>query len=139
MYKELISEKSQGNKWVKIQAPATKEEILNAESVIGYVFPDELKQLLYELNGDSYLILSTEEIINNCLLNRKYLKECYEDIDNHIFFAGNGCGDYYCYNISPNGEVNASAIYIWEHEINETFVVAKDIKELIIRYYNSEI
>lgn len=139
MYKELISELSKNNQWVKIQFPATEEHILNAESVVGYAFPKELKQLFYELNGDSYLILSTDEIIKNCMLNREYLKECYEDIDLHIFFASNGCGDYYCYNVSQNGEADTSAIYIWEHETNETFYVAKDIKELIVKYYNSEI
>lgn len=139
MYKELITELSKDNQWVNVQPPATEKDILNAESVVGYAFPNELKQLLYELNGDSYLILSTEEIINNCLLNREYLKECYEDIDFHIFFAGNGCGDYYCYNISPDGKINTGAIYIWEHETNETHFVAKDIKELLSKYYNSEI
>lgn len=39
--------------------------------------------------------------------------ECYEDIEKHIFFDGNGCGDYYCYNINQDGIVDISAIYIW--------------------------
>ena len=72
-------------------------------------------------------------------LNREYLLECYEDIENHIFFAGNGCGDYYCNNVSPDGTVDTSAIYIWLHEDNKTRWVAKDIEELIRRYYNAEI
>lgn len=139
MYKELISENSKDNPWVKIQPPATPQEIQKAENIVGYTFPDGLKELLSELNGDSYLILSTGEISENCLRNREYLKECYEDIDRHIFFAGNGCGDYYCYNITHTGEADTSAIYIWEHETNETHIVAKSIKELIIRYFNSEI
>ncbi len=106
----MIAELSKDNRWVKIQPPATEKDILDAESVVGYAFPDELKQLLYELNGDSYLILSAEEIINNCLLNREYLKECYEDIDFHIFFAGNGCGDYYCYRVLENGETETRIV-----------------------------
>ncbi len=72
-------------------------------------------------------------------INREYLKEIYEDVNCHIFFAENGCGDYYCYNILEDGEIDTSAIYIWEHEINKTSIVAKDIKELIRKYYNSEI
>lgn len=139
MYRELIEECSKVNRWTMIQEPATIDEIQKAENIVGYKFPDSLKQLLLELNGDSYFLLSTDRIIENCLLNRKYLKECYEDIDYHIFFAENGCGDYYCFNIAENGEADTSAIYIWEHETNETSVVAKDIKELICRYYNSEI
>ncbi|MBQ7295571.1 MAG: SMI1/KNR4 family protein [Clostridia bacterium] len=139
MYKELILECSKDIKWTRIQSPATIAEIQKAENIVGYTFPDELRELLSELNGDSYLILSTDQIKENCLLNREYLKECYEDIDCHIFFAGNGCGDYYCYNVTDNGKADTSAIYIWEHETNETHFVATSIKELIIRYYNSEI
>lgn len=139
MYKELILECARNNQWTVIGSPATIAEIQAAESIVGYPFPAELTQLLLELNGDSYLLLSTNRIIENCQLNRAYLKECYEDIDQHIFFAENGCGDYYCYNVTENGEANTSAIYVWEHETNETSVVAKDIADLIRRYYNSEI
>lgn len=139
MYKELILECSKNNQWTKIQKPATITEIQEAEKTVGYQFPNDLKQLLLELNGDSYLLLSTNRIKEICQLNKEYLKEVYEDIDCHIFFAENGCGDYYCYNISENGEADTSDIYIWEHETNKTTIVAKDIKELICKYYNSEI
>lgn len=139
MYKELIIEYSKETPWTRVQKPATITEIQETEKTVGYQFPDDLKQLLLELNGDSYLLLSTDRIKENCQLNRKYLKEFYEDVDYHIFFAENGCGDYYCYNIAENGKVDSSAIYLWEHETNETSIVAKDIKELIHKYYNSEI
>ncbi len=139
MYKELITKYSENNRWIKIQKPATIAEIKEAEKTVGYPFPEELKQLFLEMNGDSYLLLSTDRIIENCLFNREYLKEAYEDIDLHIFFAENGCGDYYCYNISVNGEIDTTAIYIWEHETNETHAVAENIQELIRRYYLSEI
>lgn len=56
-----------------------------------------------------------------------------------FFFATNGCGDYYCYRVSENGEVDTSGIYIWEHEEFETHYVAKDIRDAIIKYYNDEI
>ena len=67
------------------------------------------------------------------------LSECYEDIHNHIFFAGNGCGDYYCYNVSVDGIVEEENIYIWEHEDNVCRLVAKNIEEMIRRYINDEI
>lgn len=139
MFKELITECAKDNRWTRLQKPATITEIQEAENTVGYRFPDDLKQLLLELNGDSYLLLSTDRIKEICQLNRELLKEIYEDIDCHIFFAENGCGDYYCYNIAENGETDISAIYIWEHETNETALVAKDIQELIRKYYNSEI
>ncbi len=139
MYKELVVECSEGMARVQIQEPATLSEIQEAEKVVGYNFPDELKELLLEMNGDRWLLFSTDQIIERVSLNREYLLECYEDIEQHIFFAGNGCGDYYCYNVSPDGAVDTSAIHIWLHEDNETRMVAKDMEELIRRYYNSEI
>ena len=107
--------------------------------MVGYNFPEELKKLLLEMNGDKWPLFSTEEIIRCVSLNRESLIECYEDIERHIFFAGNAYGDYYCYNVSTAGTVDVSAIYIWLHKDNETRMVAKDIEELIRRYYNSEI
>ncbi len=139
MYKELVLECSEGRAKIQIQEPATLLEIQEAEKVVGYSFPDELKELLLEMNGDKWLLFSTDQIIERVFLNREYLLECYEDIEQHIFFAGNGCGDYYCYNVSLEGTVDTSAIHIWLHEDNETRWVAKDIGELIRRYYNSEI
>ncbi len=139
MYKEMVVECSEGKARIQIQEPATLSKILKAEKVVGYNFPEELKKLLFEMNGDKWLLFSTEEIIRCASLNREYLLECYEDIERHIFFAGNGCGDYYCYNVSEDGIVDTSAIYIWRLEDNETCMVAKNIKELIRRYYNSEI
>lgn len=139
MYKELVLECSEGRAKIQIQEPATLLEIQEAEKVVGYSFPDELKELLLEMNGDKWLLFSTDQIIERVFLNREYLLECYEDIEQHIFFAGNGCGDYYCYNVSLEGTVDTSAIHIWLHEDNVTRWVSKDIGELIRRYYNSEI
>lgn len=139
MYKELVLKCSVGQASVKVQQPATVSEIQEAENVVGYNFPDDLKKLLLEMNGDGWLLFSTEEIIKTTSLNREYLLECYEDIEQHIFFAGNGCGDYYCYNINSDGTVDTSQIHIWLHEDNDTRIVANDIAELIYRYYNSEI
>lgn len=139
MYKELILESSNGKAEIQIQKPATLSDIKQAENVVGYNFPDKLKKLLLEMNGDKWLFFSTDQIIQRISLNREYLLECYEDIEKHIFFAGNGCGDYYCYNINQDGTVDTSAIYIWLHEVNETHMVAGNMKELIRRYYNLEI
>lgn len=146
MYRELITELAKDNKWVKQQEPCHEEEIEKAEKYVGYPFPEELKDLFRETNGDHWLLLSIEQIMDNVKRNREILAEIFDDIDEfnekvdrHIFFATNGCGDYYCYRVMASGEVDASAIYIWEHETNETHFVANNIPELIRRYYNSEI
>ena len=89
-------------------------------------------------------LLSTEEIINNVKSNREiypeYLdaNEFEEKINCYIFFATNGCGDYYCYRILSDGKTDTSAIYIWEHELFETRKVADNIADLITKYYNNK-
>lgn len=65
--------------------------------------------------------------------------EFLEKVDRHIFFATNGCGDYYCYRVLPNGETDTDAIYLWEHELFETHVVAENMKDLIVKYYGGEV
>lgn len=145
MYRELLSELIQRSNWAKLQEPCSENDIAKAEKVVGYTFPDELKALLRETNGDHWFLLSAQQIIEIVENNRNILSECFEPdeylekVDRHIFFATNGCGDYYCYRVSENREVDTSAIYLWEHEEFETRYVAKDIKDAIIKYYNDEI
>lgn len=101
--------------------------------------------MLRETDGDRYFLLSAEEIINNTRSNREIFPEFLtqdefeEKVNRFIFFATNGCGDYYCYRILKNGDTDTSAIYIWEHELFEIRKVATNITELISKYYNNEI
>ncbi len=145
MYRELIEKLTDGHSWAKLQEPCSEDDILKAEKYVGFSFPEELKALLRETDGDRWLLLSAEEIINNVKTNREifpeYLEpqEFEEKINRYIFFATNGCGDYYCYRVLENGETDTSAIYIWEHELFEIREVAKDISDLITKYYNSEV
>ena len=143
MYKELIESFAQNNEWVKVQPPQTEENIRATE----------LRDLYLEMDGDSFLFLSLQKIAETVQINREtwlpffekdYSKEEYMDrVDRFIFFAGNGCGDYYCYRVSPDGIADESVINIWEHEyIGEPCCwkpVASNLKELIMRYYNDEI
>ena len=139
MYKELISELSKDIKHAVPQKPAALSEIREAEEIVGCRFPAELREMLLEMNGDRWLLFSTEEIKDVALSTREYLSESIDDIDKHIFFGGNGCGDYYCYNIMSDGSVEDGRICIWEHEINRTSFVASSIVKLIRRYYNDEV
>ena len=90
-------------------------------------------------------MLSVKEIIENVERNRNIMAEYFEPdeflekVDRHIFFATNGCGDYYCYRILPNGETDTAAIYLWEHELFETHAVAENMTDLIVKYYGDEI
>ncbi len=144
MYKELIIELTQGNEFVKIQPPCPEREIKHAEKIVGYPFPKELRALLQELDGDKYLLLSAKEIIEQTKLNKE-IQEAYsdeefvKDLDRLLFFATNGCGDYYCYLANSDGVFDETIIYIWKHEEYYCEKVATNMTELISRYYNDEI
>lgn len=153
MFRELILKLSQGNKWVQVQPPCPEKDIENAQKAVGYSFPEELKALLRELNGDKWCLMSAEEIIKNVEINRETFLSLFEEdfsreeylerVERCIFFAQNGCGDYYCYRVGPNGAVDENVIYIWEHEnIEEKCCwkeVAKSLPEFITKYYSGEI
>lgn len=145
MYRELLRKLIKKVKWAKLRKPCSENDIEKAERAVGYTFPDELKALYRETDGDNWFLLSLQQIIDNVEINRKILSkylepdEYLEKVDRYIFFATNGCGDYYCYRVSESGVTDTSAIYIWEHEGFEAQYVAKDIKDAIIKYYNDEI
>lgn len=145
MYKELIEKLTAGNRWAKIQPPCSEKDIQKTEKNVGFPFPAELKALLRETDGDGWFLLSAERIIEHARSNREiypeYLDpdEFEEKVNRFIYFASNGCGDYYCYRVLENGETDGTAIYIWEHELFETRKVADSITELITKYYNDEV
>ncbi len=155
MYRELVLKLSQGNPYVKPQPPCPEAAVAAAEKEAGVPFPQALRDLLTEMNGDRWLLLSAEEIADNIRLNREALLPFFEEeygeqgreiygerVGRFLFFAANGCGDYYCYRFSPNGAAE-EPLYIWEHEsIGESCCwrpVARTLEELITRYYHDEI
>ena len=145
MYRDLIGELIKGHSWAKLQDPCSEDEIIKAEKYVGFIFPEELKTLLRETNGDHWFLLSADDIIKHVKTNREIFPEYLEPdvfeekVNRFVYFATNGCGDYYCYRVLENGETDISAIYIWEHELFEIREVAKDISELITKYYNNEV
>lgn len=137
MYIELVRGYAQDNKYVRPQPPATEEEISDAENKLAVSFPSDLRTLLLEMNGDRYLCHSAEDIVKNNLSLRSAFEE-FADLSCYLFVAGNGCGDYYCYQID-NGIVQSSPIYIWEHEFFEAKVVANNLENMIHLYYQDKI
>ena len=141
MYKELLEKLTAGNRWAKVQPPCPEEDIQKVEKYVGFPFPEELKALLRETNGDGWFLLSAERIQEHVKTNQEiypeYLEpdEFEEKVNRFVYFATNGCGDYYGYRVLENGMTDDSAIYVWEHELFETREVAKDITDLITRYY----
>lgn len=146
MYRKLIEGLIRNVEWAGLEKPCPEAEIEKAEAYIGCRFPEELRALLRETNGDHWLLLSAGQIIENARCNREILSGAFENaelfqekVDRYIFFATNGCGDYYCYRILQDGSADAAAIYIWEHESFESRIVAGNIPQLITRYYQDEL
>ncbi len=145
MYRELLYDLIKDHDWASLQDPCPESEIAAAEAYVGYPFPEELKALLRETNGDHWFLLSAKEIMENVERNRtimaEYLEpeEFLEKVDRFVCFATNGCGDYYCYRVLENGETDTSAVCMWEHELLEARPVAKDLADAITKYYHEEI
>ena len=139
MYKEKLLHYADTNEYIKPAVGADATRIHSVEKELGCIFPLELKSFLSEINGDGYLFFSTDEILETNTRTRTMMSECYEGLEKLLFFAGNGCGDYYCYKILPSGQADPSSIYIWLHEDNELGPVAHSLSEMIDRYFNDEI
>ncbi len=138
MWKDLLKQYEGINNDLKINLPADKSEIERAERVLGVSFPTELKGLLLELNGDSWLLFSVAQIVENNLLTREALGEYYDKLNELLFIAGNGCGDYYAYEVCGEKTISTKII-LWEHEDNSRRSVATSLSDLINRYYDDQI
>jgi hypothetical protein len=110
VYKKLTSK----HNYIKPNPPATQKQITEVEKSMGCKLPTDLKELLLEMNGDNWLIFSTEQITETNLSVRKL--DCYMPLDCLLFFGGNGCGDYYGYPITSQDGVREDNVFIWEHE-----------------------
>lgn len=133
LYKELIGK----HDYIKPNPPATQKQIFDVEKSLGNKLPADLKELLLKMNGDNWLIFSAEQIIETNLSARK-LEYCMP-LDCLLFFAGNGCGDYYGYPITPQDGVRDDNVFMWDHEYDNRIWKANNLEDTIKKYYNDEI
>lgn len=77
MYRELLTPYLKEYTYAVLQEPCSEETIQKAEKAVGLPFPQELKTLLRETNGDRWLLLSADEIAENAHLNR----QCFENAE----------------------------------------------------------
>lgn len=138
MYRELIEKQAEKNQYIKPHGGATEKDISNAEKAMKVKFPEELRTLLSEMNGDGYLFLSADKIVEYNQMKREILGEVYDGLDKLLFFGENGCGDHYSYLIDGKTAVEGNIVF-WDHETNEYHTVAKNLTEFIERYFNNEI
>lgn len=142
MYVDLLRQYAAKNNSMKIQPPVTKDEVCESEKMLNILFPDALKSLLFETNGDNFLLWSLEQIVKENLEIRSINPEIIEpelfNFSEFLFIAGNGIGDYYGYRID-NGTIQSPSIFVFEYEEYTSKVVAHNIAELIMIYYQDQI
>lgn len=135
MWIDKIKDYSKTINFISINPPATDIEINKLKKALGEI-PDDLLELLKEINGDNFVLLSVDEIIET---NRRLrsLQE-FMPLDCILFFAGNGNGDYYGYQIRKEG-ICSYNIFAWDHEYDNRTWFAGGMNEFIIKYCNGEI
>jgi hypothetical protein len=136
MWRELILSLYKDNNNVKLNNPATVEELLEIESKLKIKLPDDIKSLLLEFNGDNWFLLSTKQILEINIQLRNITG--FMPLDCFIFVAGNGCGDYFGYPITVDG-VKDGEIFLWDHELDNRVLKAIGLKDIIEKYYNDSL
>ncbi len=115
MYLELVKEFRTTRKygdWIKPRVPATGAEIDRAEQQIGIQFPQELCDLLLEMDGDCNLFLSLDDIVR-C---NAYQYSANYPIGSLLVFGADGSGNLFVYKVKDK-KAKGEEIYLWDHEI----------------------
>ena len=133
IYQDLTSK----HDYIKLNPPATPTQVSKVEETLGCILPDDIKELLLETNGDNWFVFSTDQIVETNLSMRAF--ECFMPLDCLLFFAGNGCGDYFGYPITREDGVRGDNVFFWEHEYDNRLWKANNLKDIIQKYYNEEI
>ncbi|MGI6562005.1 MAG: SMI1/KNR4 family protein [Clostridia bacterium] len=136
-WKTIYEEIAKRHDYIKPNPPATEERIRKAEKTLGCKLPRDLKELLLFMNGDNWFLFSTEQMIEVNLSARE--QDCFMPLDCFLFFAGNGCGDYYGFPITKQDGVREDLVYLWDHEYDNRIWKADGLKDAIEKYYNDEI
>jgi len=123
--------------------PASPELISECEKSLGVIFPEELKQLLFQTNGVServptakreidagYFLFSVEEILKKNTFLRTHFDDFAMPLDCLLFFANDGMGDYFGFAIAK-GVVPHSRIYFWDHEDDSRQSIAPTLEYFI--------
>ena len=134
MWLEKVEAIVRMNRFARVMPPAEDHEIKKLFDMFGDV-PSDLIALLKEANGDGDILLSVDQIIETNLTNSQL--DFYMPLDCILFFARNGCGDYYGYGISKAKEF--TKIYFWDHESDDRTCVCGYLEQLLDSYLKGEI
>ncbi len=139
MYLELINRYRTAEKYdgtIKPGAPAEKEKIAAAEKRLGVRFPQELRDMLLEMDGDCNLLFSVEELLEYNL--HGVLGNCPEN--GLLFIGSDGAGGLYGYAVK-NGAIENTRLVFYDHETEEIYDDdswgASSLYDLIKAFYDT--
>ena len=123
--------------------PTSQQMIEECERRLGVVFPDELKDLLHQVNGvrdrivtaggevdSGYFLLPIERILEVNTHERAQAENYSMPLDSLLFFADDGIGDYFGFAVIK-GQVPHSRIYFWDHEDDSRRSIAPSLGDFI--------
>lgn len=119
---------------IKPRPPAKEEAILDAEKKIGVSFPQELREMFLEMDGDCDLLYCVEQIIE--IHQNVSIK--YNGTDELLVFGGDGAGNFYGYGIHQ-GKIQDTNIVFYDHETHRVYrdeiCEAISLYDFIKRFY----
>ncbi len=125
---------------IEFNAPAQPEEIHDAETRLGVVFPDALKELWSQSNGliDHYgcwFIWSRQEMVKENLEMRTFpgFSELFMPFDTLLFFGDDGGGDLFFFPIL-DGKIRNEFLFRWDHETDSRILEQHHLKTFVDRF-----
>lgn len=141
MYRELVEYYRTTRKYgedIAPRPPVDSAAIVRGEQQLGIPFPQELRDLLMEMDGDCDLLLSLDDIVETSSFP---YSERYP-VGSLLFFGRDGAGNLYGYPVEE-GWAKGGEIVLWDHEMavwgtreEEVCYQAGSIEELIRDYYD---
>lgn len=101
---------------IKPRPPAKEETIMDAEKKIGVSFPQALREMLLEMDGDCDLLFCVEQIIEI----HQSIPIRYNGTDKLLVFGGDGAGNFYGYEIHQ-GKIQDTHIVFYNHETHRVY------------------
>ena len=138
MYLELVNGYRTTRKYgedIKPRPPVSEAQIAGAEERLCTRFPQELRPMMLEMDGDCDFLLSLEEIIeyNEAMPSERFAGA------KPLFVATDGAGGLYGY-AAKDGGAESSKLVFWDHETGEIFdckgAATDSLYELIKQFYD---
>ncbi|MFE9483882.1 SMI1/KNR4 family protein [Streptomyces spororaveus] len=114
--------------------PASEQDLLDAERLLGTALPADLRTLLRESNGvmdadGTDIVWSAEQIArtNQEFRRREDVKHLYMPFDALLFVGDNGGGDQFALPVLPM----RPDVFVWDHENDSRTWVASSLAEYL--------